>query len=48
MFDSYKHFLETPGYHKIIGEDYLIVEFKCPRKKSFSTLGPSVIALCMF
>lgn len=30
MFDSYKHFLETPGYHKIIGEDYLIVEFKCP------------------
>lgn len=33
MFDSYKHFLETPGYHKIIGEDYLIVEFKCPIKE---------------
>ncbi len=32
MFDSYKHFLETPGYKKIIGEDYLIVEFKCPIK----------------
>ena len=30
MFDSYKHFLETPGYNKIIGDDYLIVEFKCP------------------
>jgi len=30
MFDSFKHFLETPGYNKIIGEDYLIVEFKCP------------------
>ena len=34
MFDSYKHFLETPGYHKIIGEDYLIVEFKCPIKEA--------------
>lgn len=33
MFDSYKHFLETPGYSKIIGEDYLIVEFKCPIKE---------------
>ncbi|UCD61059.1 MAG: helix-turn-helix transcriptional regulator [Flavobacteriaceae bacterium] len=33
MFDSYKHFLETPGYHKIIGEDFLIVEFKCPIKE---------------
>ena len=33
MFDSYKHFLETPGYNKIIGEDYLIVEFKCPIKE---------------
>lgn len=33
MFDSYKHFLETPGYHKIIGDDYLIVEFKCPIKE---------------
>ena len=30
MFDSYKHFLETPVYNKIIGNDYLIVEFKCP------------------
>ena len=30
MFDSYKHFLETPGYNKIIGSDFLIVEFKCP------------------
>ena len=30
MFDSYKHFLETPGCNKIIGEDYLIAEFKCP------------------
>ena len=33
MFDSYKHFLETPSYNKIIGEDYLIVEFKCPIKE---------------
>ncbi len=33
MFDSYKHFLETPGYNKIIGNDYLIVEFKCPIKE---------------
>jgi AraC-like DNA-binding protein len=33
MFDSYKHFLETPEYHKIIGDDYLIVEFKCPIKE---------------
>lgn len=33
MFDSYKHFLETPEYNKIIGEDYLIVEFKCPIKE---------------
>ncbi|WP_228851414.1 helix-turn-helix domain-containing protein [Aegicerativicinus sediminis] len=33
MFDSYKHFLETPGYSKIIGDDYLIVEFKCPIKE---------------
>lgn len=33
MFDSYKHFLETPGYNKIIGDDYLIVEFKCPIKE---------------
>lgn len=30
LFNSYKHFLETPNYNKIIGEDYLIVEFKCP------------------
>ena len=30
MFDSYKHFLETPSYNKIVGDDYLIVEFKCP------------------
>ena len=22
--------METPGYNKILGEDYLIVEFKCP------------------
>jgi AraC-like DNA-binding protein len=33
MFDSYQHFLETPGYNKIIGDDYLIVEFKCPIKE---------------
>lgn len=33
MFDSYKHFLETPGYNKIIGDDYLVVEFKCPIKE---------------
>src|SRR5210317_2170070 len=33
MFDSFRHFLETPGYNKIIGEDYLIVEFKCPIKE---------------
>lgn len=33
MFDSYKHFLESPGYNKIIGDDYLIVEFKCPIKE---------------
>lgn len=33
MFDSYKHFLETPGYNKIIGGDFLIVEFKCPIKE---------------
>ena len=33
MFDSYKHFLETPGYHRIVGDDYLIVEFKCPIKE---------------
>ncbi|MEJ2003478.1 MAG: AraC family transcriptional regulator [Cyclobacteriaceae bacterium] len=37
MFDSYRHFLETPGYHKIIGEDYLIVEFKCPIKEELFT-----------
>ena len=37
MFDSYKHFLETPGYNKIIGEDYLIVEFKCPIKEELFT-----------
>ena len=37
MFDSYRHFLETPGYNKIIGEDYLIVEFKCPIKEELFT-----------
>ncbi len=37
MFDSYRHFLDTPGYHKIIGEDYLIVEFKCPIKEELFT-----------
>ncbi len=37
MFDSYKHFLETPGYNKIIGDDYLIVEFKCPIKEELFT-----------
>jgi len=37
MFDSFRHFLETPGYHKIIGEDYLIVEFKCPIKEELFT-----------
>ena len=37
MFDSYKHFLETPGYNKIIGDDYLIVEFKCPIKEALFT-----------
>lgn len=37
MFDSYRHFLETPGYHKIIGEDYLIVEFKCPIREELFT-----------
>ncbi len=37
MFDSYKHFLETPGYNKIIGDDYLIVEFKCPIKDELFT-----------
>lgn len=37
MFDSYKHFLETPGYNKIIGEDYLIVEFKCPIQEELFT-----------
>jgi len=37
LFDSYKHFLETPGYNKIIGEDYLIVEFKCPIQEELFT-----------
>jgi len=37
MFDSFKHFLETPGYNKIIGEDYLIVEFKCPIQEELFT-----------
>lgn len=37
MFDSYQHFLETPGYNKIIGDDYLIVEFKCPIKEELFT-----------
>jgi len=37
MFDSFRHFLETPGYNKIIGEDYLIVEFKCPIKDELFT-----------
>ena len=37
MFDSYRHFLETPGYNKIIGEDYLIVEFKCPIQEELFT-----------
>lgn len=37
MFDSYRHFLETPGYNKIIGDDYLIVEFKCPIKEELFT-----------
>jgi AraC-like DNA-binding protein len=37
MFNSYRHFLETPGYHKIIGKDYLIVEFKCPIKEEIFT-----------
>ena len=39
MFDSYKHFLETPGYNKIIGADYLIVEFKCPIKEELFLLN---------
>ena len=30
LFDSYTHFKETPSYKKIVGDDYLIVEFKCP------------------
>jgi len=37
MFDSYKHFLDTPGYNKIIGKDFLIVEFKCPIKEELFT-----------
>ena len=37
MFDSYRHFLETPGYNKIIGDDYLIVEFKCPIQEELFT-----------
>ncbi len=30
MFDSYRHFRDTPKYHKLVGEGFLIVEFKCP------------------
>lgn len=30
LFDSYTHFKEDPSYKKIVGDDYLIVEFKCP------------------
>jgi len=30
LFDSYTHFKETPTYKKIVGDNYLIVEFKCP------------------
>ena len=30
MFDSYLHFRDTPKYNKLIGEGFLVVEFKCP------------------
>ena len=30
LFDSYTHFKEDPSYKKIVGDNYLIVEFKCP------------------
>jgi AraC-like DNA-binding protein len=37
LFDSYTHFKEEPSYKKIVGEDYLIVEFKCPiNEESFN------------
>lgn len=30
LFDSYTHFKTDPSYKKIVGDNYLIVEFKCP------------------
>ncbi|MFG6687771.1 helix-turn-helix domain-containing protein [Mariniflexile sp. HNIBRBA6329] len=28
--DVYKHFLKHPRYNKLVGSDYLLVEYKCP------------------
>lgn len=30
LFDAYSHFRDESSYKKIVGNDYLIVEFKCP------------------
>jgi len=28
--DIYKYFLKQPRYNKLVGNDYLMVEYKCP------------------
>ena len=28
--EVYKHFLNHPKYNKLIGNDYMFVEYKCP------------------
>ncbi|MCE7996236.1 MAG: helix-turn-helix transcriptional regulator [Roseivirga sp.] len=30
ILDVYTHFRDTPGYNKLVGEDYCLIEYKCP------------------
>lgn len=30
ILDVYQHFLKTPGYNKLVGEDFCLIEYKCP------------------
>lgn len=33
MLDAYNYFLKHPGYNKLVGDNYLFVEYKCPFQK---------------
>ncbi len=30
ILDVYQHFRETPGYNKLVGDDFCLIEYKCP------------------